>query len=60
MEKDHRGGIEELKRRRPSMEGTIHIILLIFFKGENGKVRPCIETLKVMEMIVFIKVIEIT
>jgi hypothetical protein len=50
MEKDHRGEIEELKRRRRSMEGTIQRILLTFFKGENGKVRPCIETFKVMEM----------
>jgi hypothetical protein len=31
MEKDHRGGIEELKRRRPSIEGTIQKNLLSFF-----------------------------
>jgi hypothetical protein len=31
MEKDHKGGIEELKRRRPLIEGTIQRILLTFF-----------------------------
>jgi hypothetical protein len=57
MEKDHKGGIEESKRRRPLIEGTIQRILLTFFKGKNGKVRPCIETFKVMEMNVIIEVI---
>jgi hypothetical protein len=60
MKKDHKGGIEELKRRRPLIEGTIQRILLTFFKGENVKVRPCIETFKVMEMNVVFEVIEIT
>jgi len=42
------------------MEGTIEKILFTFLWGENGKVRSCIETFKVMEMNVTIQVIETT
>ncbi len=42
------------------MNGTIQRILLIFFWGENGKVGPCLETFRVMEMNVVFQVVERT
>ncbi len=53
-------GQQGRNRRIEENKGTIQKKLLTYFKGENGKVRPCIENFKVMEMNAVIEVIEIT
>jgi hypothetical protein len=54
------GGNKSRRKIITLVEGTIQRILLPFFWGENGKIGPCIETLKVMEINVVLQVIEMT
>jgi hypothetical protein len=54
------GGNKSRRKIITLVEGTIQRILLPFFWGENGKIGPCIETLKVMEINVVFQVIEMT
>jgi hypothetical protein len=42
------------------MNETIQEKIIIFFWGENGKVGPCLETFRVMEMNVVFQIIERT